>query len=350
MSVIRSGRHWEPPRDWRVIKTVDSHTGGEPLRVIVSGLPRIPGKTIPAKRRYVLKNWDRLRRGLMWEPRGHADMYGAIITEPVSRDADLGVLFLHNEGLSTMCGHGIIALVTVVVETGMFAAKAPERMLKIDTPAGLVTAFAKVEGRAFRRVKSVRFHNVPSFVLGLDEKVEVPGIGEVAYDLAFGGAFYAYVQAEPLELGLEPENARGLIEAGMAIKHAVMKSRPIVHPFEPDLNFLYGTIFIGPTSTRGVHDRNVCIFAEGEVDRSPTGTGVSGRVAIHFARGELKLGRPIVIESIVRSRFTGRAVREVDFGPHKAVIPEVEGSAHITGRHEFLFDPRDPFSEGFFLR
>jgi trans-L-3-hydroxyproline dehydratase len=343
-------KSWTPPQSWNPIRTIEAHAGGEPLRVIVDGLPRIPGKTILSKRRFVRENWDHIRRGLMWEPRGHADMYGAFVTPPVSRGADLGVLFLHNEGLSTMCGHGIIALATVAVETGMVPLKTPETRILIDTPAGPVTAFAKVAGRRFRRVSSVRFRNVPSFVLGLDETVKVPGLGMVKYDLAFGGAFYAFVQAEPLGLALTPENVRRLIEAGMAVKRAVMAKRKIIHPFEKDLNFLYGTIFIGPPRGKDAHSRNVCVFAEGEVDRSPTGTGVSARVAIHFAKGEIKLNQRITIESIVGSRFTGKAVEEVGFGRHKAVVPEVEGSAHIIGRHEFLFPPDDPFKAGFMIR
>jgi len=341
---------WTPPRIWKPVRTIDAHAGGEPLRIVVGGLPRIPGRTMLARRRFVRDNWDALRRGLMWEPRGHADMYGALVTPPVTRGADLGVLFLHNEGLSTMCGHGIIALATVAAETGMVPAKAPETKILIDTPAGLVTAFAAVRGRRYRKVSSVRFLNVPSFVLGLGETVAVPGLGKVKYDLAFGGAFYAFVEAKPLGLALMPENARRLIEAGMAIKRAVAAKRRIVHPFEKDLNFLYGTIFTGAPLGRGAHSRNVCIFAEGEVDRSPTGTGVSARVAIHHAKGELKLGRRIVVESIVGSRFTGRAVEEVGLGRHKAVIPEISGSAHITGRHEFLFAADDPFKAGFMIR
>ena len=200
---------WVPPRSWNPIRTIDAHAGGEPLRIVVGGLPRIPGKTILAKRRFVRENWDPIRRGLMWEPRGHADMYGALVTPPVSRGADLGVLFLHNEGLSTMCGHGIIALATVAVETGMIPPKTPETRILIDTPAGLVTAFAKVAGRRYRRVSSVRFQNVPSFVLGLDETVKVPGLGAVKYDLAFGGAFYAFVQAGRSDWTLSPKTPAG---------------------------------------------------------------------------------------------------------------------------------------------
>jgi trans-L-3-hydroxyproline dehydratase len=206
-------------------------------------------------------------------------MYGCIVTPPVTPDADLGILFMHNEGYSTGCGHGIIAITTVALETGMLPMKAPETTIKIDTPSGLVTAHASVNGS---RVESVHFQNVPSFVLALNENVEVPGIGKVAYDLAYGGAFYAYIQAEEVGLTCTPKDYRALIEKGMAIKRAVMATRPITHPFEEDLSFLYGTIFIGPPLSEGAHSRNVCIFAEGEVDRCSCGTGVSGRLAIHW--------------------------------------------------------------------
>jgi proline racemase len=199
-------------------------------------------------------------------------------------------------------------------------------------------------------VTSVRFHNVPSFVLALDQVVEVPSLGRVRYDVAFGGAFYAYVQAEELGVACTPEDFRLLIEKGIAIKRAIMASRPIPHPFEEDLSFLYGTIFIGPPVGEGAHSRNVCVFAEGEVDRCPTGTGVSGRLAIHYARGEIDPGQPIVVESIIGTTFTGCIVDTTTFGPYPAIIPAIEGTAHITGRHEFLIDPNDPLRDGFILR
>jgi trans-L-3-hydroxyproline dehydratase len=274
-------------------------------------------------------------------------MYGCILTPPVSPEADVGVLFIHNEGYSTMCGHGVIGLTVVLLETGMLPQKLPETVVRIETPAGLVTAHARVSER---RVRSVYFRNVPSFVLALDEEVEVPGLGRMRYDLAFGGAFYAYVEAAQVGLSCAPQDFRRLIETGMAIKRAVMESRPITHPFEADLSFLYGTIFIGPAESPGAHSRNVCIFADGEVDRSPTGTGVSGRLAIHYARGKIARGQPIVIESMIGSRFTGRVIETTTFGPHQAIIPEVEGTAYITGLSEFLIDPHDELQEGFILR
>ena len=340
-------KDWTPPDHWLKITTIDSHTEGEPFRVIIDGFPELPGETILARRRYAKKNLDHLRTALMWEPRGHADMYGCIITPPVTAEADIGVLFMHNEGFSTMCGHGIIGITTVALETGLLPMTTPETTIKIDTPAGLVTAHARV---AEGRVQSVYFHNVPSFVLALDEVIEVPGLGKVHYDIAFGGAFYAHIQADEVGLTCTPEDFRELIEKGMAIKRMIMASRPIPHPFEEDLSFLYGTIFIGPPLVEGAHSRNVCIFAEGEVDRCPTGTGVSGRLAIHHARGEIGLNQPIVIESIIGSCFSGKVVQTTTFGFYPAIIPEVEGTAHITGRHEFLIDPNDPLREGFVLR
>jgi proline racemase len=338
---------WNPPADWLRITTIDAHTEGEPFRVITSGFPNLPGATILARRRYAKEHLDHLRTALMWEPRGHADMYGCIITAPISQEADIGVLFIHNEGYSTMCGHGIIGITTVALETGMLPIAEPETTIRIDTPAGLVTAHARVHDG---RVTSVYFHNVPSFVVALDEEVDVPGLGPIRYDLAFGGAFYAYVKAADVGLRCAPEDFRPLIEKGMAIKRAVMASRAIPHPFEEDLGFLYGTIFTGSPLESVAHSRNVCIFAEGEVDRSPTGTGVSGRLAIHHARGEIGLNESIVIESIIGSKFKGRVVSSTRFGPYEAIIPEVEGSAHITGRHEFFIDPLDPLRQGFILR
>jgi trans-L-3-hydroxyproline dehydratase len=340
-------KKWSPPEDWQKITTIDLHTQGEPFRVIVDGFPDPSGETILAKRRYVRENLDHMRRAIMWEPRGHSDMYGCIVTPPVSSDADFGVIFMHNEGYSSMCGHGIIGISTLVLETGMMPVREPETKIKIDTPAGVVTAHAMVSNG---RVKKVYFKNVPSFVLALDEVVEVKGLGEVEYDLAFGGAFYAYVQVKDVGLSCTRKDFQALMEKGMMIKRAIKSTRDIIHPFEEDLSFLYGIIFIDSPKSKGSHSRNVCIFADGQVDRCPTGTGVSGRLAIHFSRGEISINQPIVIESIINSRFTGRILEATTYGPYPAIIPIVEGAAHITGRHEFLLDPADPLKGGFILR
>jgi trans-L-3-hydroxyproline dehydratase len=335
---------WRPPPSWRRILTVESHAAGEPLRVVTDGLDPIPGGTILEKRRYARDRLDGLRRALVFEPRGHADMYGAIPTEPVTPDGDAGVLFMHNEGWSTMCGHGVIALVTVALETGLLTGRA---VVRLDTPAGRVTARPHREGE---RVRSVAFENVPSFVVSLDDHVMVPGVGDVRYDLAFGGAYYAFVDAASVGLEMTPERFRDLIAVGSAIKRAVMAARDIRHPQEPDLSFLYGTIFTGPALSDGADSRNVCVFAEGEVDRSPTGTGVSARVAIERARGRLAAGDTFVVESIIGTRFVGRIAREVRWEGYDAVVPEIEGSAWITGRNEILIAPDDPLAEGFILR
>jgi trans-L-3-hydroxyproline dehydratase len=339
--------NWNPPESWLRITTIDAHTAGEPLRVITGGYPGLPGDTILEKRRYAREHYDDLRTALMWEPRGHADMYGCIITEPERPSSDLGVLFLHNEGYSTMCGHGIIGLAKVGLDTGLIDKPGDNPVIKMDTPAGLVTAYAK---RVNGRVTQVSFHNVPSFVYALDQTVDVPGIGLVHYDIAFGGAFYAFCRAEELGVGLTSADFRRLIDVGMRVKTAVMASHIIRHPFADDLSFLYGTIIVGAAHDPAHHSRNVCIFADGEVDRCPTGTGVSARAALHYARGELALNESFVVESILGTTFTGEVVGTTQFGPYDAVIPQVTGTAHVTGRNELLIDPDDPLQNGFILR
>jgi proline racemase len=337
---------WQPPPHWMRITTIEMHTGGEPLRVFTSGLPPIEGRTVLEKRRYFKDNYDHLRTGTMWEPRGHADMYGAVLSP--SLDADFDVFFLHNEGYSTMCGHAIIALATLAVEAGLVqAADASEVALSFNVPAGTIRARASVrQGRAH----SVSFRNVPSFVYLLDQEVEVSGIGRVRFDVAYGGAFYALVDAQSLGVELTPRNVAQLIDYGCRIKQAVMNARDISHPFETELSFLYGTIFTARAHASGHHSRNVCVFADGEVDRSATGSGVSARAAVHHAKRELALNEKITIESIVGSTMTVRVVEELMFGPHQAIVPEVGGSAHITGRNEFWFDPQDPLAGGFLVR
>ncbi len=342
-------QNWQPPADWQQITTIDAHTAGEPLRIITSGFPELPGSTILEKRQYARQHYDHLRRTLMWEPRGHADMYGCILTPPVTPDGDVGVLFMHNEGFSTMCGHGIIGLVKVGVETGYFPVQGAQTVVKIDTPAGRVTATAHL--RADGRVERVSFLNVPSFLLERDLQVQVDGLGTVMCDIAFGGAFYAYVDADSVGVAITPENQQALIDVGMRIKRAVMEQYAIVHPDgDPDLNFLYGTILVKRFASGEIQSRNVCIFAEGEVDRSPTGTGVSGRLAIHHARGEIAINQTITIESLISTPFTGRVAEITRVGDLPAIIPEVGGTASITGKHTFVIDPDDPLAGGFILR
>ena len=246
-----------------------------------------------------------------------------------------------------MCGHAMLALVTLVLDTGMIKKQGDEPIIKIDAPPGRITA---VGHREKGRVKYVSFQNVPSFMPMQDQKVEVPGIGNVTFDIGYGGAFYAYCDVRPLGLKLDASDYERLIDYGRRIKYAVMDNFEIKHPFEEDLSFLYGTIFIGDAYEASHHSRNVCIFAEGEVDRSATGSGVSGRAAIHYAKGELKQGESITIESILGTCMEVKVVETVQYGPYQAVIPEVAGSAWITGRNKFYFDPTDPLKKGFIFR
>jgi len=333
--------NWEPPEHWTRITTIDMHTGGEPLRVIVDGLPPIEGRNVLEKRRFFREHYDNLRTGLMWEPRGHADMYGAVITS--STDADFDVFFLHNEGYSTMCGHATIALTKLVVETGLVE----KHEITFNVPAGRIQARASV---ANGKVVETSFLNVPSFLYLSEQQVQVPDMGRVSFDIAYGGAFYALVNALEVGLTLQPEHSNRIIDYGRRIKHAVMSKFAIKHPFEDDLSFLYGTIFTAPPLDPAHHSRNVCIFADGELDRSATGSGVSARAALHFAKGELRLNERITIESILGSAMSVKVVDVTKFGPHDAVIPEVSGTASIIGRNEFYFDPEDPFRTGFIFR
>jgi len=342
--------NFNPPKTWLEIKTIDMHTGGEPLRVIVSGFPELKGNSVLEYRRYCKEHYDHLRTALMFEPRGHADMYGCLLVPPNDENGDFGILFLHNEGYSTMCGHAIIAIATLAIEMNWVEVKEGDNILKIDAPCGRIVAFANVQNQ---KVIGVRFHCVPSFVVGLNRTVEVAGGGKVTYDLAYGGAFYAYVNLKNnnFDFDLSTDSYRELISMGMKIKRAVMnQDSEIAHPFEEDLSFLYGTIFIDDSQIEGIDSKNVCIFAEGEVDRCPTGSGVSGRMAIHKARNEIKEGETMTIESITGSIFKGSVISEEKYGIYNAVIPQVEGTAHITGMHTFYIDPEDPMKDGFILR
>ena len=347
MIEVNKLKNWNPPDGWIEFQTIDAHTEGEPLRIVLSKYPELKGKTLLEKRTDAQNHHDELRKALIWEPRGHADMYGAIIVEPDTTGADFGVIFIHNEGYSTGCGHAVIALTKVFVETGLIPMKEPETEVKMDVPSGFIKSYAKVKNG---QVTGVRFENVPSFVQSLETEVDVPGLGTINYDLAFGGAFYAFVDVAQLGLDCTPEYQNKLIEIGMKIKHAIMDSVEMVHPLEPDMNFLYGTIFTSALKDPNHHSRNVCIFADGEVDRSPTGTGVSARAAILHAKGEIKVGESIIIESIIGSTFSVKVVATTTFGNYDAVIPEVSGNAYITGKNTFWINPEDPLKGGFILR
>ncbi|MDO6446650.1 proline racemase family protein [Colwellia sp. 1_MG-2023] len=333
--------------NYQSIKTIDAHTEGEPLRIITSGYPKIIGKTILEKRQYLIDNLDHLRQLLMFEPRGHADMYGALITEPCTENADFGILFMHNEGYSSMCGHGIIAAVTAAIETKTINLPTEKNYIGIDSPAGFIKAYATQNNHQL----TVSFDNVPAFVEARDQEIFVEGVGQITYDIAFGGAYYVFVDADKLSIDCSADNLQNLINAGRAIKKAVMKSVVINHPEDDALSFLYGTIFTSKsTNEASSHSRHVCIFADGEVDRSPTGTGVSARAALLQVKEDLPPHTPIEIESIVGGRMSLSIQQECNYFDKQAVIPRVGGRAYLTGVHQFLLDENDIFPQGFFLR
>jgi len=313
------------------INTVDYHCAGEPFRIVTAGAPELLGRTILEKRRWALENCDDVRRLLVNEPRGHADMYGCFVTEPESEGADLGVVFFHNAGYSTACGHGTIALVTWALESGRLPASGAETRVTVDVPSGRLPTVVRVEDG---RVRSVRFRNVPAYVHARDLRT-----GRFTLDVAYGGAFYAIVPAAQAGLKVHPRHLPQLIELGRGIKQHLEAEHSIRHPQRPEIEGIYGVIF-----TEG--DRNVTVFADGEVDRSPCGSGTSARLAALDARGELPRGQALVHQSIVGTQFTGRVVGEEAGG----VITEVEGSAHLTGRHEFSLEPDDELGTGFLLR
>ncbi|MEW6994619.1 proline racemase family protein [Colwelliaceae bacterium MEBiC 14330] len=333
------------------IETLECHTGGEPLRIITNGFPTLAGDSILAKREDCKANYDDLRRALMFEPRGHADMYGAIIVDAQRPDSHFGAIFIHNEGYSTMCGHAVIALTKCAVEAGVVTKTGNVTQVVIDVPCGQIVAQAYSQGDI---VTHVSFLCVPSFVYAQALQVNVDDIGLVTFDIAYGGAFYAYVQAAELGLSLVPEQQAKLIDYGRKIKQAIMQSSEprfkINHPTTAELSFLYGVIFIDDSPNEGIHSRNVCIFADGELDRSPTGSGVSGRIALHHAKQDIALHQSITIESILASSFTVKAIEKINFSGMEAVVPEVTGDAFICGKGQWLINAQDPLKYGFLLR
>lgn len=359
-----------PAASGHAIEVLDYHTAGEPFRIVIAGYPELPGRNILERRRAALEHHDDLRKILMWEPRGHADMYGGILVPPDHAEAQVGVLFMHNEGYSTMCGHGTIALATALIETGAIPCVGIETLIGIDAPCGLLRATVHVDAaepaaaRAAERtprVREVRFENVPSFAAALDVPLDVPGFGRVLVDVGYGGAFYALISAAALGLEMRAESAAQIAAAGRAITDAgraalraggaLADALGVKHPESDDLSFLYGTIIDGPPEDASHHSRNLCLFAEGEVDRSPTGSGVSARLAVLHARGLVATGEEIAIESILgrESVFVGRVARTEQWAGRNAVIPEVRGSAHMTGSARFFLDADDPIGRGFLI-
>jgi proline racemase len=341
------------------IRTIDAHTAGEPLRLIVEGFPRVEGRTILEKREWVRENLDHLRRALMLEPRGHADMYGALLTEPERPDSDAGVLFMHNEGYSTMCGHGVIAVITIALERRLLVPRAGRDEIVLDSPAGPIHARARMAGLPSTElrsgkpdlsgtaVKEVTFRNVPSFVLHAGVPVTL-GARELRADVAFGGAFYAIVDSEAAGSPIMTARLPELRRAGMQIKESIEASLRIEHPAQPGLHGIYGTIFTGPAS--GEADlRNVTIFADAEVDRSPCGTGTCAVMAVLAAMGLLERHQTFTHESIIGTLFRGRVVDEATVGELSAIVPEISGEAYITAENTFIINEDDPLAYGFRL-
>ena len=336
------------PRGTLVVRTTDYHTGGEPFRIVTDGVPPLEGTTILERRRFAAENLDHVRELLVNEPRGHADMYGCFVCPPNDDDADLGVVFFHNAGYSTACGHGTIALVTWALETGLVPAVEPETHVVVDVPSGRLETWASVAGA---RVESVRFRNVPSYVAAEGIELET-GRGRVAVDVAFGGAFYGSLDAAAAGLEVTARDLPALVDLGREIKLLLEAEREYVDPLEPELRDIYGVIFFQDEESAGsgLCQRNVTIFADGEVDRSPCGSGTSARLALLDARGQLERGTLLTHHSIVGSTFTARVVAEHGVAGIHAVVTEVEGSAHPTGRHEFVLVEDDPLGTGFLLR
>jgi proline racemase len=327
------------PENPLIVTTTDYHTAGEPFRIVTGGAGPIPGRTILEKRRYAAEHLDHIRRLLVNEPRGHADMYGCFVTEPEGEAADLGVVFFHNAGYSTACGHGTIALATAALETGMLPVKEPETELVLDVPSGRLVVTVSVEDG---RVGRVRFRNVPAYVAA--EDVSVAG---VTVDVAFGGAFYASVRSPE---AVAPEALPRLIELGRRIKRELEAGQEWVHPLEPDLRDIYGVIFWQPEEGPGVRQRNVTVFADGEVDRSPCGSGTSARLALLDGSGELPRGATLVHLSVVGTEFEGRVLEATEVDGLPAVVTEIAGEAHLTGYHQFVLEPGDALGTGFLLR
>jgi proline racemase len=328
------------------ITTTEMHTGGEAVRIVTGGWPSLGRGTILEKRRRARAEFDHLRRFLMHEPRGHAEMYGALLVEPNHPEADLAVLFMHNEGWSTMCGHATIALGRWAVDTGRVPAREPETIVRLECPCGLVETRVEVaEGRA----GAVRFSSVPAFAFALDAEIATPRWGKVRVDIGYGGAFYAFLPAARLGLDLDRSPVLQLTDAGEALTKAAAEQIKLEHPDDADLAFLYGTILTDGGDGREHPSKNVCIFAGRQVDRSPTGSGVTARVALARARSEMALGEARRYASLTGAVFTGKALAETRAGRFAAIIAEVGGKAHYSGEARFTWEADDPLKEGFLL-
>ena len=329
----------------RVIHTVESHTEGMPTRVVVGGVAPIPGNSMFERRAYFLEHMDDLRTLLMYEPRGHSAMSGAILQPSTRPDADWGVLYIEVSGCLPMCGHGTIGVATVLVETGMVEVVEPITTVRLDTPAGLVTVDVQV---AHGKAENVTITNVASFTLGLDQKVNVPGFGEVTYDMAYGGNFYAIIDADQVGIEFKRENGQRFLDAGLAISDAINAQNPPVHPENPEIKLCHHVDFISPGSN-ALHWKNAMAIHPGWFDRSPCGTGTSARMAQMVTRGLMKDSDTLINESWIGSQFQGRIAGREKVGTFDAIIPTITGRAWVMGTAQWRLDPQDPFPAGFLV-
>jgi len=323
-------------RPVKIISVVDSHTAGEPTRIVIGGVPHIPGNNMREKRDWIASNKDDLRKFLMNEPRGHKDMFGSIITAPASPDADVGVLFIDNDGYLDMCVHGSIGTVTVLLELGLI----DSRTLVLDTAAGKVHARAELVDD---RIWHVTIRNVSSFFHS-SESLLVNGLGEVQVDVAYGGNFFALITASQLSLDLSLDNLHKLVDLGMEIKRAMNGSVKVFYPDSGEQALIQLVQIYDESSDP---PKNLVVFGEGQFDRSPCGTGTCAKMALLNSQGKLKLGEEYSYQSIIGTEFKGRIVEEVNLGRYKAILPEITGSAYITGIQQLILDNADPFKEGF---
>ncbi|EZP26587.1 trans-3-hydroxy-L-proline dehydratase [Pseudomonas sp. RIT288] len=331
----------------RSFATIELHTSGETFRLVTQGLPKVPGATIVERSAWLQSNADHYRRALMLEPRGHKDLYGGFLTEPVSEDADFGIIFLNNMGYSPHCGHGVIALATAAVELGWIERKSPETRVGIDAPCGFIEAFVEWDGT---RTGAVRFVNVASFIFERDVTVTTPTFGNVTGDIAYGGATYFYVDGRPHNIAIREKDLSTITQFGYEIKAAINARGPFIHPEIPEFNDVYGVMVYGDPRHEGSTQANCCVYADRAIDRSPTGSGTAGRVAQLYLRGELSASDALINESIIGTVFKGRVLSETKVGSLDAVIPEVSGKAHICGFANWVIDETDPLTYGFLVQ
>jgi trans-L-3-hydroxyproline dehydratase len=327
------------------LHVTDMHTAGEPVRIVTGGYPELKGATILDKRREARAHYDHLRRALMLEPRGHAGMYGVIPVQPSAPDAVIGALFTHHEGYSTMCGHATIALGRWLVESGKVPAVAPETRFALELPCGVVKVACRVENG---RVLSTAFASVPAFLSHRDIEVQVEGFGPLRLDISYGGAFYAILPSSALGLDFFRTPIAALVRAATAITDAVRASVPITHPEAADLGFLYGTI-LTDDAPGSAPTYNLCVFAEGQVDRSPTGSGVTARMARDHARGLMTAGQERTFYGPTGIPFLASITGSVDGPAPGAVTVRVSGTSAFAGHSKFMIEAADPLAHGFTL-